>query len=667
MTWTIDVSDIDTTFVRVGALYNSAHVALDAINNLVLLSDGSRAFASQGGLIYEYLLAPSWNIASLPDANTSLSIVTYITSLPVIALSTDDTRIYAVGDRAGMANAEVHMFTMSTPGDLSTATYTGTVELLELPGTYIRSIAVNPTEDTILVCSVGTNNILQYRLITPADITTAVHVKTHTGYGAPPYSMQYSGDGLSLIALYSGETIRQFDMSVAFDPTDLSTNSNSVTLTAFSHTSLYIGANGTKVYSTTTSTTPDYIREYKALGPFLAEGLSVTDTDATILSTNGTSSETTNLSDQLINNFPVPTEGILLSDNTSIKISIDHIVTETFSITDTITSEVLLGFLEALVMSDIVDSTVFSVSSIEEAVTITDSLLMTLVLALYEGIDITDTLSVNVTVLAAIAEALALTDPVTNELIVSMGLTEYLGLVDALARSFERSATEALDISDIIASSLIASYLNTEVVDLTDATIGTALLTIALVEDVSIIDTLTTIAQLQNVVDEGIIFATSFIHDGTMYTGWVMNSENFAVSQYDNYDFTSFGRLNGKYYGVKPDGLYLLEGGMDDTAYITATIKTAAMDMGTSNLKAVPQAYFGFTGDGSMVMKIIVDDKTETWYNMISTSEGLHSQRLKLSKGLQGRYFQFELVSQNNTTLELDTIELYPIVLKRKL
>jgi len=146
-----------------------------------------------------------------------------------------------------------------------------------------------------------------------------------------------------------------------------------------------------------------------------------------------------------------------------------------------------------------------------------------------------------------------------------------------------------------------------------------------------------------------------------------MNSENFAVTNYDNYNFNSFCEFNGQYYGASSDGVYLLEGPRDGTTtYINSLIRTGRLDFETSNLKNIPQAYLGFTGDGDIVLKVTSDADIETWYTLTSSEAGLHTDRVTLAKGQIGRYWQFELVTQNNTELELDTLELIPIILKRK-
>jgi len=282
-----------------------------------------------------------------------------------------------------------------------------------------------------------------------------------------------------------------------------------------------------------------------------------------------------------------------------------------------------------------------------------------------EGINFNDSVSI---ALAALAfETLAINDAQINSIVASNELVELLAILDALYKFTNGLAEEGISFSDVLLDSMIASYLAAEEIEIADVMTAGLSIMLPIIESIDADDEITTSITAQAMLDEGMIFATQFIHDGTLYTGWVMNSENFAVTTYDNYNFTSFGKLNDQYYGIKPEGLFLLEGTLDESDYITATLKTASMDMGTSNLKAVPQAYFGFTGDGSMVLKLLVDDETEAWYNMESTESGLHSQRIKLSKGLEGRYWQFELVTQDNTKLELDTIELYPIILKRKL
>jgi hypothetical protein len=91
------------------------------------------------------------------------------------------------------------------------------------------------------------------------------------------------------------------------------------------------------------------------------------------------------------------------------------------------------------------------------------------------------------------------------------------------------------------------------------------------------------------------------------------------------------------------------------------------MDFGTSNLKSIPQVYLGITQDSSIIMKVAVDGKAETYHKLDLATNHLSTQRIKLPKGHIGRWFQFELVSETVSEFNLDSIEFYLMPFRRKI
>jgi hypothetical protein len=179
--------------------------------------------------------------------------------------------------------------------------------------------------------------------------------------------------------------------------------------------------------------------------------------------------------------------------------------------------------------------------------------------------------------------------------------------------------------------------------------------------------TITANSLLQVLLEEGVFFTTAPAETGSGFTTFVFNPPLNAVTEYTNYNFNSFAKLGEQYYGASEKGLYLLEGVLDDEDCIQVKIQTAAMDFGTSNLKQVSQMYLGVDQDGDIIMKVMIDGNAQSLYRLPVASNHLSTQRIKLSKGLVGRYFQFELITQDNTVFNLDSIEFYPMPFGRKI
>lgn len=141
---------------------------------------------------------------------------------------------------------------------------------------------------------------------------------------------------------------------------------------------------------------------------------------------------------------------------------------------------------------------------------------------------------------------------------------------------------------------------------------------------------------------------------------YVVNVFNNETTTYTNYDFLYITKLGGKYYGVKADGLYLLEGHEDDGVAIESTIKTSVMDFGTSLLKRVPYVYLD--SDTQTELTAVCDEiKTSKKYK--SSFDG---RRTRLGKGLKGRFWSFELSNIKGQDFKIGSIEILAKALSRK-
>lgn len=168
------------------------------------------------------------------------------------------------------------------------------------------------------------------------------------------------------------------------------------------------------------------------------------------------------------------------------------------------------------------------------------------------------------------------------------------------------------------------------------------------------------------VIQFGVALALSGATGSEVYTGWAVNTRNFAVSAYKNFEFNSLCSLDGVVIGATDDGLYELTGDDDAGTDIAAHLRTGAMDFGVSQKKRIPEAWIGQRRDGKLVLKTITDEETERWYELRNPVDGLKEQRVKMAKGVKANYWEFELHNVDGADFELDYIELTPVVLSRR-
>jgi hypothetical protein len=186
-------------------------------------------------------------------------------------------------------------------------------------------------------------------------------------------------------------------------------------------------------------------------------------------------------------------------------------------------------------------------------------------------------------------------------------------------------------------------------------------------DEIALEDLVTPNGTFSESLSEIVLFIPVKDEPNISFNTYSFNSRINAVSEYTNYNFNSYTVYQNRAYGASSEGFYLLEGCTDNEDPIVVKLRTAAMDFGTSNLKSIPQVYLGIAQDSSIIMKVAVDGKAETYHKLDLSTNHLGTQRIKLPKGHIGRWFQFELVSETVSEFNLDSIEFYLMPFRRKI
>ena len=157
----------------------------------------------------------------------------------------------------------------------------------------------------------------------------------------------------------------------------------------------------------------------------------------------------------------------------------------------------------------------------------------------------------------------------------------------------------------------------------------------------------------------------------TAVTGPVVFSMNIgrqALTTYENYAFNSFAKYNGKFLGASDAGVFILTGADDDGTAINAVLRTGMTDFDTSYQKRASRLYLGYRADGDVTTRVITDETDVHGYLLHATSNaGLHGAHVPVGKGIKARYWQFELQNVAGADFELDSLEVKPIVLRRRI
>ncbi|MEO5361996.1 MAG: hypothetical protein H7843_16425, partial [Nitrospirota bacterium] len=96
--------------------------------------------------------------------------------------------------------------------------------------------------------------------------------------------------------------------------------------------------------------------------------------------------------------------------------------------------------------------------------------------------------------------------------------------------------------------------------------------------------------QLPQFIIEGVIVSDDSL---SMYTTIVINTATKAVSYYDGFNFNSYGRPDSNtHLAANANGIYVIDGDLDDGQPIACTMQTGLLDFGIDNLKQCLEAYF---------------------------------------------------------------------------
>ena len=244
-------------------------------------------------------------------------------------------------------------------------------------------------------------------------------------------------------------------------------------------------------------------------------------------------------------------------------------------------------------------------------------------------------------------------------LAVAMALNDIAGQIDAI--------TDGVALDDLLVQNIIMALQVIEAVDLQDVE-GEFISFFTLVEDdLTGDDSISHSASLHDLIVDGWEVTTKFIYDSETYTGWVLNPENYALSNYSNYSFNSSTYFAYSVLLANSTGLFAMDTDTDNGSYITSRLKTASMQFGTSSRKQIPEVLLGVNNTGKVILTVSVDGQSTAYYELIPSTDFLDTQQIKVGKGLHGRYWQFELVTKENSTFDLDTFEFLPVVFGRKL
>lgn len=183
--------------------------------------DGTKMYVlnRSNDTVYEYTLSTGFDISTAAYNNVNLSIGAQNYTATALGLSRDGTRLFT----AGYGNRTVNQFEMTTPFDLSTASFSGISFSVSGVENYPYDIEFNLDGTRMFITGEGAREITQWDLSAPYDISAPVQSGQSSGVLDYPFALAFSNDGFrAYTAAYFDDRVYQHDLTTAFDITTLS-------------------------------------------------------------------------------------------------------------------------------------------------------------------------------------------------------------------------------------------------------------------------------------------------------------------------------------------------------------------------------------------------------------------------------------------------------------
>ena len=213
---TLTAAKLDTTTDASTISFNLTEQHLMAVTKLDAPELTIEPGAVQG--IFGNLIVGTFDVSTATYTGVTFDVSVRDQSPKDVAFSNDGTKMFVVGS----LNEAIYEYTLSTPFKLSTATYNGDTEIFLLPNTFPTGMAFSNDGAKMFVAGDEADNIHEYDLDTPFDVSTASHVDSLHVYAQEekPQGVAFSNDGAKMFVVGNdGQEINEYTLTTPFDLT----------------------------------------------------------------------------------------------------------------------------------------------------------------------------------------------------------------------------------------------------------------------------------------------------------------------------------------------------------------------------------------------------------------------------------------------------------------
>lgn len=222
-------------------------------------ADGTKMYmlGSNNDRIYEYTLSTGFDV-STATYSQSLNVATEDTNPTGLSFNADGTKMFIVGS----TNDRVYEYTLGTGFDVSTASY---VQYISIATEELTATDVTFNSDGTEMYIIGTagDTVDQYNLTAGFDVSTATYTQSFsvTSQDAAPQDVLFNPDGTRMYMVgLSNDRIYQYKLPTGFDVSTATLPAFSFASQENSPTGFTFNDTGSKMYAI--GTTGDDINEY---------------------------------------------------------------------------------------------------------------------------------------------------------------------------------------------------------------------------------------------------------------------------------------------------------------------------------------------------------------------------------------------------------------------
>lgn len=233
------------------------------VYEITVSPDGTKLFliGPTTDRIYQYTMSTPYDISTMSYDNKSFLVSGQDATPRGLVVSQDGTKMYM----AGYSSEDIYQYTMSTPFDVSTMSYDGVSLPISAQDSSPAGLALSPDGTKLYLAGYQNDRIYQYTMSTPLDITTASFdaFLSVSGQEGNPSGLTIKPDGTKLFMVEEyGDKVHQYTMSTGFDISTASYDNKSLSVVAQDNTprGVSISTDGTKLLMA--GATSDSIYQY---------------------------------------------------------------------------------------------------------------------------------------------------------------------------------------------------------------------------------------------------------------------------------------------------------------------------------------------------------------------------------------------------------------------